>query len=66
MRRPRQTREQRTARFNTTREKWAATLEPKTRAIFETTLEAGDQLIEKGWALRKSAWALVRPQGTSS
>jgi len=37
--RPRLTREQRAERFRATRERWAVTLEPETRAVFERLLD---------------------------
>jgi hypothetical protein len=58
--RPRLTREQRAERFRATRERWAVTLEPETRAVFERLLDEGDRLVEAGWRARQAAWALVK------
>jgi hypothetical protein len=54
------TREQRAEKFKATRARWAATLDPETRAEFDRLLDDGDRLVEAGWESRRAAWALVR------
>ncbi len=58
--RSRQLAEARRDRFRGTRAKWAAALPPEPRAEFERLLDEADELVDRGWNLRWSAFALAR------